>query len=58
MHIVGLLQSGWTSRELERGNRETDGVVSRVVEAVEGVVSSLFYDRWGFGLLCSSWEMS
>ena len=44
--------------ERERGNRETDGVVSRVVEAVEGVVSSLFYDRWGFGLLCSSWEMS
>ena len=23
---------------------ETDGVVSRVVEAVEGVMSSLFYD--------------
>ena len=44
--------------EREQGNRETDGVVSRVVEAVEGVVSSLFYDRWGSGLLCSSWEMS
>ena len=27
-------------------DRETDVLVSRVVEAVEGVVSSLFYDRW------------
>ena len=26
-------------------DRETDVLVSRVVEAVEGVVSSLFYDR-------------
>ena len=46
-----------TGGEWERGNCETDGVVSRVVEAVEGVVSSLFYDRWGFELLVSSWEM-
>ena len=43
--------------EQERGNSETDGVVSQVVEAVEGVVSSLFYERWGFELLVSSWEM-
>ena len=43
--------------ERKRGNSETDGVVSQVVEAVEGVVSSLFYDRWGFELLVSSWEM-
>ena len=44
--------------ERERGNRETDGVVNRVVEVVEGVVSSLFYDRWGFEMLVSSSKMS
>ena len=33
----------------EAGDRETDAVVTRVVEAVEGVLSRLFYDRWVSG---------